>query len=78
MKPTKNNPVLVVTKGQGCGEKRPVTVEGLGGDGHIHSIAFFPGAHLDTEGRHSECHRAPYRAISVLSVVVAGGIPQDP
>lgn len=68
MKPTKNNSVLVVSKGQRCGVREElVTLGVVGGDGRTHSSNnIFPGAHLDPEGRHCECHRAPYCALSAV------------
>lgn len=40
----------------------------LGEDGHGHSFnSIFPGAHLDSERRHGECHRAPSCAISAVA-----------
>lgn len=76
MNPTKNSSVLAVSKGQRCGEReRLVTEGGLRGDGHTHSFSIFPGAHLDTEGRQGECHRAPYGGISA---VVSRGVSRGP
>ena len=73
MKPTKNNSVLVVSKGQGCGGGGGgggglVIVEELGADGHNYSFnSIFPGAHRDTGRRPSGCHRALCCAVSAVA-----------
>lgn len=80
MKPTKNNSVLVASKGQRCEERERLVTGGQGGccgemNTFIHSIAFSQVPIWTLRGDRMSAMEPPTVTFLLLSV---GGCPQDP